>query len=158
MAAQLTAMNGLAVNVQGACDQFLAGAGLAEDENRGETIGRKADRLLHAPHAFARSDQRVHAAFAYARRRVRAGGQAVQQGLEFVSSDRLGEMIEGTEPHGFDRVLCAGKGRQDHDRRRVVVGADSPENLDAINPSGHPKVEQHGIDLVRERSQSFAPG
>src|SRR5712671_121383 len=52
-----------AVIVQGAGHQFLARAGLAEDENDGVAVRSKPDRFLHAPHRLARSDQRAVAAF-----------------------------------------------------------------------------------------------
>ena len=45
------------VLVQGASDKFLAGSGLAQDQDGRVAVGREADGLLHAAHRFAGADE-----------------------------------------------------------------------------------------------------
>ena len=156
MAAQLTAMNGLvlapAVIVQGACHQFLAGAGLAKDENRGVAVGSKPDRLLHAPHRRRSIRSACSALLSGALLTdLRARWQPLQQGFQFVASDRLGEVIEGAEPHGFDRILRARKRRQHHNGRRASrCDRIRRSSLDPVQSAGHPEVQQHGVHVARK--------
>ena len=49
-------------------------------------------------------------------------------------------MVEGAEPHGFDGILGARKGRQHHDGRRALLRADAAQHLDAIH-AGHVEIE-----------------
>src|SRR5919197_11254 len=67
-------------------------------------------------------------------------------------------MVEGTEPHRFDGVFGAGKGRQDDHRRRIAAGTQPAENFDAIHPSGHAQIEQHRIDIIRHCGEALASG
>jgi hypothetical protein len=137
----------LTVNVQGSRDQFLSRTRFAEDEHGGVAVGGKSDRLVHTPHTLTRSDQRVDPALLCSASLVRAGRQAIEQRTQFVPPDRLRQMIEGAEPHGFDGILCARKRRQHHDRRRILTRSNAAQNVEAVEAARHPQIKQHGVDF-----------
>src|SRR3954469_23504331 len=67
-------------------------------------------------------------------------------------------MVEGTEPHCFDRVVRAGKSSQHRNRRRMGTAADSAQDLDAID-AGHAQIKQDRIHMMRaEMIQRFMAG
>jgi hypothetical protein len=111
-----------AVHMQRPRHQLFACTSLAQDQHGGVAVGRKADGLLNAAHSLACADQGagsmlrriVDFSHGFAPRQL-----AGQKRLQFFAPDRLGQMVEGTEPHGFDGVLGACEGGQHRDRRRV---------------------------------------
>jgi len=95
----------MAVFVNGAGHQLLAGSGLSGDEHRRLAVGQHADNLLDRPHCLARADQPV-----LRRLGPRSGvlGSAAehsdQHAGKIFAADRFRQVIEGAEPHRLDRV------------------------------------------------------
>ena len=75
--------------------------------------------------------------------------------LDVLASDRLGQVIERAELHGFDRVVAARIGRQHDDRycRQSRLTAHKAQVLQAVD-SRQPKIDEHHVDrhctLLRE--------
>ena len=55
--------------------------------------------------------------------------------------------MEGAFPHGVDRALDGGVGRDDHDHRVRIAAADRAEHLEA-GPIGEHQVEEHDVEGV----------
>ena len=127
-------------------DHFLTGAGLTQHQHCRVAVGGKADCLLNAPHRLAGADQRVSLApiFVNETRSSCRRKHALQESVEIVASDRLREMIEGAEPHGLDRVFCAGESGEDHDRWPLRNLAQPAQHFDAIHLR-QVQVEQNGV-------------
>ena len=143
--------------MQRARDELFARAGFAADQHRRIGIGGKPDGLLHPAHRFAGADQSAVANPAAVAPLTPAWRQPLDQLTQRIPADRLEQMIEGAEPHRFDRVLRACIGGQHDHRRRVAAGADAAQGLDAVDP-GHAEVEQHGIGVGRQHADRFAAG
>ena len=144
------------VNAPG--DRFLAGAGLADDQDRkpvarglggdrqrGPEFGRCADQLLelHRRSQLFRHGRKLARAAAA----VGIGGERFEQAF---GGDRADEEIGGAGAHRFDRVgNRVGMAKHDH-RQRValrVQRGDEPGPGLAI-----PGAEQGGLDLAAVRT------
>ena len=87
----------------------------------------------------------------------RGGSIADRRRVQVIAADRLGQMVEGAEPHRLDGVLGAGESRQHRDGRCMSARPDPAQNLDAVHAARHPEIEQHGIDPIRGKpAESFA--
>ena len=113
-----------AVLVDGARHQLLAGAGLAGDQHGGVAVGDEADHLLH-PRIAGLEPIRVSASASGAAGRAAGGAGGAQHPADEVghllAPDRLGQVVEGAQPHRLDRVGGAGVGGEDRDRRRATA-------------------------------------
>ena len=114
--------------MDGARDQFLAGAGLAADEDGGVALGHLADHAEHLFERAARADEAIeiidvalrvaevvdlvlHAAHLE---------RLVDLDLHLLDFERLLHVIERAGPHGFDsRGDRSERGHQDDGGRRV---------------------------------------
>ena len=133
-APQLTATIGevppLAVGVNRAGDDLLAGAALAQDQHRGVGLGHVLDQLQHLPHRRAVADDLVDGhqlVDRLAELRVLLAEPPLLQGpqdqmAEFVGIDRLGDVVEGALLQGPHRRVDRGEGG-DHDHGRLRVDA-----------------------------------
>ena len=144
-----------AVVVDGAGDELLAGAGLAEDEDGvgGEgDLGEDAVELLHGGRA---ADEVTHAdagaeAFAEQAGLVVEGaavGGAFEGGGEVFEGEGLGEIVARAGAHGFDGGADGGEGGHDDDDCLWVVGVDLVEQGEAA-AAGELEVEEDEVDLA----------
>jgi len=143
MAAQLRAMNGRigtgTVLVDGAGDQFLAGAGLTGDQHGDVLAGDAADRLVNLPHRRAPAEDcalhiRVRRSFGDDGRR--AHPPADLEGVSHHSPhlreiEGLKEVIEGALFHGLDGGIGGLGERDEDDGDAGVYFTDSVIDLEA---------------------------
>jgi hypothetical protein len=124
-------------------DDFLPRACFAENEHRSVSVGREPDHLVHIAHRCAGADQAcgVHLAHRPRRDRALSRQHPRQQCREFLATDRLRQMVEGAEPHRFDRVLGAGERREHDDGRRVHALPHAAQDFDAIHIARHAEIE-----------------
>ena len=154
IAAQLIATNGArrarAQLVNRLRDQLLAGAGLAEDQHRGRRRRGLLEHLIQRAHRRAVADDAAEAAAIVQlppQRLVLALllvdlGEPLEQALQLVRIERLGEVILGAGLDRFDRrVDGALRGQQDH-LDVVDLGLQRLQQLDAA----HARHDQIGDD------------
>ena len=113
------------------CDQFLAGAALAQDQNGRGVVDHLADGLVDALHGGAGADDidaGLEAFFDFLFELAKIAGQfaavhgALDQDQHFVEVEGLGDVIEGAVFHGADGVAHGVlRGHQDHRRVDAVV-------------------------------------
>ena len=82
------------------------------------------------------------------------GRQALEQSVELLATDRLGQMVERAEPHRLDGVLGGRKRRQDDDRQTNILRADTAQHLQAVHSARHPQIEQHAIEVAAASAAS----
>ncbi len=141
------------VHVDGACDQLLAGAALALDEDGRVAVGEAADGLEDLLHRHAGADERDAGLVASDHLRADAAdgilepvhfGGTRDECPHLVEIEGLREVVEGAAFHRFDgvrhRVL---RGDHDHDDRRFGL-ADACQHVEAAHV-GHPDVEDRDI-------------
>ncbi len=74
-------------------------------------------------------------------------GDALQQQLEFVDVEGLGDVFVGAMLHGLQRRLHrAVAGHQDH-QSLGTLRLDVAEGLQAVD-AGEPQIEQNGVDAM----------
>jgi hypothetical protein len=146
MAAQLTAMKGLARTVavlpDGARDQLLAGAALAGDHHRHVARGHLADDLEDLLHDRGAADDALLVVLGVDGRLVLADRPQVGVGLQGVFGERqhplrvegLHDVVEGPELHRLDGRLRRAEGRHQDDELLRVGGADVLEGLQPLMP------------------------
>ncbi len=128
------------VDVDGLCDEFLAGACLTLDHHRRGGGGHLADGLEHVPHAAAVADHVVH---------LRLALEAVLQATHLVLEPHmlqgfvhlefkvfkvewLLQVIPGTGTHHFHSVVHRAVGGHDNDHRFLVHATGAVENGQAV--------------------------
>ena len=85
---------------------------------------------------------------AHRRRRAEALGDAAQRRLQALALDRLGEVVDGLEVEGLQRVL--GVRGDEHDRRRRRAQAQLGGELGAV-AARHLDVEQQQVAAARRQ-------
>ncbi len=150
-------------------DQLLAGAALAGQEHRRARAGDLLDDLEHALHGRARPDDVLargplrqpapHARGLGAELLViEDPGQDDQQLLEV---DRLGQVVRSAGAHRVDRRVDRAERGHHHHGRRLVLGADLLDQLDAVHAGhlevGHDHVRGEGVELA-ERLEGVCGG
>ena len=142
-----------AVLVDGAGDQFLAGAALAGDQHGERLVGDAADGLVRFLHPRAAADDGF-ARELFVRRRLRDDGRLAHQpgnfqrladhAVQLLQIDRLEQVVVRPVPHRLDgRVGRPGHG--DHDDRDA--GVDSPELPQDVQAGlvGQAQVEENNV-------------
>ena len=130
--------------VDGACQQLLTGAALAEDADarvRGGNAARLRQQIFHRRGA---GDDLGPPALALARRRrgkARRFGDGVEQhlGLEGLGQERKDAAARGRNGLG-NRAVCG----EDHDRQRWRIAMDGVEQRHAIHAL-HAQVGDHDL-------------
>ncbi len=123
-----------AVVVDGAGDQFLAGAALAEDEDVDVLGGDAADGLAHLLHDEAAADDAVagllgrqHRRHVHEPRRLEGPLQHVREPFQV---ERLGQVVEGALLHGLDGRFRGAVGRDEQHRPFRVDLAQRAEDVE----------------------------
>ena len=154
------------VPMQGRGDELLAGAALADDQDRLDRGGGAAHRLEHLPHRGASShERRLVVAVVVGRRLARLDRQRLlaerpRHGpSHLVQVEWLGEVVVGPAAHGLDRRPRRPE-RGDHDHGQIGEPlAQLGQDFQAI-AVGHLHVKEHGVGPVlgdgRERRQAVA--
>ena len=144
-----------AVVVQGAGDHLFAGPKLAFQQDRAVLVRNflhQPENILHL-RAFANemgSSRRAQGGFHRNRHRSGAAvllNRAINDALEIVQFKRLGQVVEGSEFHCFNRRFHAAVSRDhDHLRLRVLLAAllNDLEAIHIRNAEIHD--EQFGLD------------
>jgi len=141
------------VGVDGTGDEFFAGAGLADDEDRmggGGDLGEDAIELLHGGRV---ADQVAHRSASAELVAEQAGfdieratlGGAIESGGELFEGEGLGKIVAGAGAHGLYCRVDGGEGGHDDDDGLRVVGVDVFEEREAA-AAGKLEVEQKDID------------
>ena len=126
-------------------DQLLAGARLADDQHRRRRRRRLLDHLVDLPHLRAVADDAAEAALlaqlpaqhlVLALLRVELG-DALQQQLQLLRIDRLGEVVLGAVLDGFDRGLDRALRRQQDDLELLGLVLERLEQLHAAHARHH---------------------
>jgi hypothetical protein len=142
----------MAVAVQAARHEFLAGAALAGDHHRGVAGGELADDLEDLLHGRRGADDALLVLLRVDDRLVAGRGLAVGLGAQgaFDQGEQLGRIegfnhvVEGAELHRLDGGLRGAEGRHEDHQLLRVGRADVLERLQARH-AGHAVVEQHDI-------------
>ena len=127
----------VAVLVEGAGDEFLAGAGLAADQHRDRGGGHPADFLVDVLHGAAAADEGETggAGFAQLHRLGHAlgvrhgGGDQVQQ---FLGLERLEQILEGAELGGLDGGFGGAVGGHHDDGQLGLGRVELGDQLQAV--------------------------
>jgi hypothetical protein len=139
--------------VQGAGDQFLAGAAFAGHQHRGAGVGDGADQIADLLHVAALADHFGFVAQLRAQAAVFAFGVLVLEGaldddFQF-SNRRVGALLDvavGPLLHRFHSVLDAGVGG-DHDNGGLGgSGADGFEQFEAVH-ARHLDIRKHQVEV-----------
>ena len=129
MAAQLTATNGfadaIAVLINGAGDQFFAGASFAADQNGDRLSGDAPDLLINLLHGAAVADDGVACGLAAAHlHRLRHQAAAVDRFADEIEHllhlERLEQIIVSAEFGRFDGGLSRAMGGHENDRQTWI--------------------------------------
>ena len=83
-------------------------------------------------------------------RRPRDGGarsMASSDAAQFALADRLGEVIDGPEPHRLDRVGGRGVRGQHGDGGGGFGAAQAAQHFEPVQ-AGHAQIEDHGVDAA----------
>jgi hypothetical protein len=75
------------------------------------------------------------------------GQHATQDLRDIRPADRLGEMIEGSEPHRLDGVCRARVSGEDRDDGRLISRTNAPQELETVH-ARHAQVDECGIDAL----------
>ena len=157
MAPQFTEMKGLpraiAVEVDGAGHQLLAGPALAGDHRGGGAVRDLADGLEDLAHPGALADDVVEAVLRLELlpevevlvAEALALERPSDDEVDLVELERLGDVVVGPELHGLDRGLGGADGG-DHDHHRLGGGLlRRAQDLEAVG-GGHPEVGDDHVE------------
>ena len=156
----------VAVMINRAGDEFLAGAAFAGDERGGVGGGDLADEFEHLLHRLAAADDAQLVILRFEQRLIRDDLFHVARGLERVGDDvlelgrveRLEQIIVGAELHRLDGGLRrAVGGHQDHEQLGVVR-ADAAQGFKPVH-AAHAHVHEHEVGFeFRDDFQPFLAG
>jgi hypothetical protein len=146
--------------------QLLARARLADDQHRRRRVRGLLDDLIDLPHLRAVADDASEApllAQLPPERKVLALlgvelGNPLQQPLQFLWIDGLGEVVLGAILHRFDGGLD-GTLRREQDHAEMLLVLERPQQLQAVHLR-HDHVADHdrGAERGDERERFFAVG
>jgi len=144
--------------VEGPCDDVLARAALAGDQDRRRRVRDPTDHRDDFLQGLARADQPSDARF-----RVRRSSQLVvllgdrphlgdplEAELQPRRLDRLGQEIEGADAKRGDGAVEVLIRRDDDDRRLGAPLAKAPDQLESVD-SRELEVDQVGVEFVGRR-------
>src|SRR5262245_58789410 len=138
--------------MQLACDELLARAALADDEDAAGNRGQARDRLTERLHGPAVADERAISIQTGSQRSQLADEPPPGHGvLDLLNHalDRLGLVDEPirAEPDGLNAaIVAAGAGIDDHGRIDTAM-LHASQHLEAIDPR-HLEVEYHAVDRL----------
>ena len=118
-----------------ACNQFLAGAGLAGDEHRGLAWRHLMNQVIDMLHGRAVADEIAPAFFHFAAQEVvlladAAGCQsAVDDDLQRIHFERTHDIVACSQLHRFDRAFYGAVRGHDDDRHFVALVAQRPQQF-----------------------------
>ncbi len=138
-----------ALGMDGAREQFLAGAALAEDQDRGLAARGAPGQIEHPVHRRVLADHVAEVEFALqhlAQEHVLADQRLLRDDLhhhqaEFFGVERLDEVVVGAGLHGLDRGLDRGVGGHDDDGHVLLGLLRRFEHLEAVH-ARHLQVDQ----------------
>ena len=144
-----------ALGVQGPCDQFLARARLAGDEQIGGRCGHAPDEredLLHGSRAADDVVQAIAAADLLTQAGHLVAQGALGQGLvdaeqELIDLEWLGDVVVGTELDSADRGVDGAEAGHDDDEGRGLDLADLAQQIQAVEIR-HLHVRDHDVDAT----------
>ncbi len=147
------ALRTLAALVDGARNDFFAGAALAGDEHARATTGHAPHEVHHGLHLLALADEAAHAEAAGdlgSELAVLVNDGALLEGLfdlrqKLAVLERLLDVVVGAETHGFDGLLRGREGRNHDDLQRVIPLPHGLEDLHA-GPIGHGEIGDYEIE------------
>jgi hypothetical protein len=147
-------LRAVAVMVNGAGDEFLAGAAFAGDERGGVAGGDLADELEHLLHRAAAADDAEFVILRFEQRLIRDDLFHVARGLECVADEfldlhrveRLEQIIIRAELHRLDGGLRGAVGGHQDDELLGIGGADAAERFQTVH-AAHAHVHQHEVGL-----------
>ncbi len=147
----------LAAVMDAACEQLLAGAGLAFDQ-AGE-VGCCMDAIGERKQAFEIAAGYDHPVCDLAGR-MPGGGvadeiDALDQPVQFAHVDRLAQVVDRSAAHGLDRRARVAEGGHQRDGRGVRLGTQSREQGQSVH-AGHAQVADHQAwPLLADRGQGL---
>ena len=152
----------LAVMIDGAGDEFLAGAAFAGDQGRGVAAGELADDFENVLHGLAAADDAQVVILRFQQRLVRDDLPHVARGLEGVENDLFEaghvegfeEVIVSAQFHRLDGGLGGAVGGHHDDHLLGVDLAKAAERFQAAH-AAHADVHDDQVGL--ERGISFKP-
>jgi hypothetical protein len=183
-AAQFSAKKGLTLGVQSTCDQFLAGARLAEDQDAGSGRRDRIDDAVHLAHGLGRSGQLriVRESFELGRQHpvpftdrvfIKRLGDERFEAVQLLRGERLLDIVVGATLHRLDCRPNRGLARDDDAFRGDVpelqffeqgqsihaghfqIGQDEAEPL-ARQPAERLLAVGHDLDVVFQIGQDRA--
>ena len=142
-----------AAAVDGACDHFLADAGLAFDQHGDGGGGRLLGGAQHAAHGGRAGDDvgEAERAVLFALQALQfagqpAGGKRVaQRNLQALGVGRLDHEIGGARAHGGNHIVDAAMGGLHDDRQVEARRAHARQHAEPVE-IGHHQVEHHAIE------------
>jgi hypothetical protein len=140
--------------VDGASDELFAGAALAEDEHVGSGAGDALDEVEDVVHLLAAAEDSLVAVARVERlaqlavllHERAAFERLVDDDLDLVELEGLGEIVVGADLHRFDGGVGRGVGGH-HDDGRVGVQLDRAFEHDHAVGAGHSKVGDDEVVL-----------
>ena len=145
--------------MQGAGDQLLAGAALAQDEHAGVGAGDAFEGLCHLLHLRRAENEAGHPPVGEGAQRtvlllqLEHARRALHDQLEDVHVDRLGNEVEGAAPHGADRHRAIGVAAKDDDLGLRGVRQDGVEDYQpfrgAVGIGRQPEIEDNDAHVAR---------
>ena len=150
----------VAVLPQCAGHEFLAGAGLAQDQNGNGLLGHAADLLVNGLHGAALADERNLPRRLHAQRDLfppaPAGGRGTgQDGKQLLHLEGFENIVERAAPRRLDRRLGRAMRRHQHDRKvRQLI----PQRVDKFQAGDarHSQVREHAVEIFRQRRRETA--
>ena len=154
----LLATAGVVVNRGG--DELLAGAALALDQHGRAAVGHLTDHLEQPLHRLVLADEvaRVEplADALPQLRRLAAEPRVLDAALDDrgdgVEIERLGEVVLGAHPEGFDRGLHRAERGHDDPDRGGHLGLALLDEAETVE-HGHLQVGEHDVGVVRRQAQ-----
>ena len=148
--------------VQRACDEFLAGAAFAVDQNAAVGGSGDGDLLAQRLHGNAVADDLIAVAEFGAQGLVFFFEAALLHGVadqdnNFFQAERFFDEVEGAEFGGADRGVDGGVAGNHNDRGRVGHGLDAAEGFEAVH-AGEPDVEKNDVEAAVGRAFEGAFG
>ena len=146
----------VAVLMNRARHQFLAGAALADDQDRRVGCRGVRDLFVDRGHQRAASEQRrrhVVANHRRLRRRRRLLQRALDEALELGDVERLADEIEGAFAHRLDGFFQLAEAGDDDDRRPWMRLADRAQHVDPVEPGVEFEIGDDQIERLRARAR-----
>src|ERR1035437_6764232 len=144
----------VAVMINRAGDEFLAGAAFTGDERGGVAGGHLTDELENLLHRLTATDDAEFVILGFEQRLIRHDLLHVVCGLERVGDDflelqrveRLEQIIVGAELHRLNGRLRRAVGGHQNDEELRIGGADPAERFESVH-TAHAHIHEHEVGL-----------